>query len=95
MRPQMEIGPLVVAAYHEWHDARDAWLRAAFTAPDYEAITRRYRLAELTLATHCALGIGVALAAAEDAAADPCSHSACSQHYIDTGSRECVEKERK
>ena len=95
MRPQMEIGPLVVEAYREWLAARDAWLALRITAPDYAEVDRRYRLAELTLATHCALGIGVALAAAEDAAADPCSHSACSQHYIDTGSRECVEKERK
>lgn len=95
MRPQMEIGPLVVAAYHEWHDARAAYLITPSDAADYETVARRYRLAELTLATHCALGIGVALAAAEDAAADPCSHSACSQHYIDTGSRECVEKESK
>lgn len=67
-RPTMEVGPLVVEAYREWLDARSAWLCAPTDAADYEAITRRYRLAELTLATHCALGIGVALAAAEDAA---------------------------
>lgn len=69
-RPTMEVGPLVVEAYREWLAARDAWLALRINAPDYAEVDRRYRLAELALATHCALGIGVALAAAEDAAAE-------------------------
>lgn len=61
MRPQMEIGPLVVAAYHEWHDARATYLITPTDAPDYETVARRYRNAELALALHCAIGIEVAL----------------------------------
>ena len=61
MRPQMEIGPLVVAAYHEWHDARATYLITPTDAPDFDQTTRRYRNAELALALHCAIGIEVAL----------------------------------
>ena len=61
MRPQMEIGPLVVRAYQEWHDARAAYLITPTDAPDYETTARRYRNAELALALHCAIGIEVAL----------------------------------
>ena len=68
MRPQMEIGPLVVAAYREWHDARAAWLAAPTDAPNFIELERRYRAAELALAMYAALGIEVALANAEDAA---------------------------
>jgi hypothetical protein len=65
----MEIGPLVLAAYREWHAARSAWLVTPTDAADHDAATRRYRDAELALALHCAIGIEVAMGDQLDGAA--------------------------
>lgn len=67
-RPVMECGGLVIEAYHEYVAAREAWLHIATDAQNYDDTRTRYHNAELLLAAHCALGISVALANAEDAA---------------------------